>query len=315
MNKYFGKIAKTAVAVGVLSMGLTFVACDEYADAPDSPPSSSSSSPSGGADNVQVDFVLDYPFPFDAEEWERPDITGNISFASDEGALARQLGQPLPGEGYAVMRTNHGDVYIRLFPQYAPLAVENFVTHARNGYFDNLIFHRVIEQFMIQGGDPEGTGMGGESIWGQSFGNEFTPNLQHIRGALSMANSDNLQIGRTQTNGSQFFVVQNGGLFPHTVAELEMVLANHMDDEIPGPDGEAILVRDVMPEEFIRHYIEHGGTPHLDFAHTVFGQVFRGMDVVDAIGGVPVIDPIGNPPDHRPIEDVIIETIEIRVWQ
>ena len=303
MNKYFAKILKTVVVVGILSTGLSFVGCDGYEN-------SSNSQAASDVGNGEVGFVLDYPFPFDAEGWQRPEIVGNVSFVSDAGALSRQIAMPIPGEGYALMRTNHGDIYIRFFPQYAPLAVENFVTHARNGYFDGLIFHRVIEDFMIQGGDPEGTGTGGQSIWGQTFGNEFTPNLQHIRGALSMANSDNMEVGWTQTNGSQFFIVQNSGLHPHNVADFETILANHMDDELPGSDGETILLRDIMPEDFIRHYIQYGGTPHLDFAHTVFGQVFDGMDVVDAIAGVPVTLPY-----HVPIEDVIIETIEIRVWQ
>ncbi|MBR2100671.1 MAG: peptidylprolyl isomerase, partial [Eubacterium sp.] len=76
-----------------------------------------------------------------------------------------------------------------LLPEAAPKAVENFTTHAKNGYYDGLIFHRVIKDFMIQGGDPNGTGMGGESIWGAPFEDEFSLDARNYYGALSMANS------------------------------------------------------------------------------------------------------------------------------
>ncbi|MCL2854554.1 MAG: peptidylprolyl isomerase [Defluviitaleaceae bacterium] len=286
MNKFISKITKYAVSLGLAGAGAVFVAC---ADTP--------------------------IFPFDFDGYVRPAMQGSVDLEQAEGSLAHQIGYPEAGEGFAVMRTSHGDVYIRLFPETAPLAVENFVTHARNGYFDGLIFHRVIENFMIQGGDPQGTGMGGESIWGQGFGNELSVNLQHIRGALSMANSDMPEIGRTNTNGSQFFVVQNSGLDAGTRANFEQILEYHMDDLYPGLESMGIRFRDVYPEDFIRHYLEHGGTPHLDFRHTVFGQVFRGMDVVDAIGGVAVIDPDPHTGNHRPIDDVVINTIEIGIWQ
>ncbi|MBR7091565.1 MAG: peptidylprolyl isomerase, partial [Clostridia bacterium] len=110
-----------------------------------------------------------------------------------------QLDRPLPGETVACLHTNYGDVRVRLFAEKAPKAVENFVTHAKNGYYDGLIFHRVIDGFMIQGGDPTGTGRGGESIWGAPFEDEFNLDLRHFRGALSMANAG------PRTNGSQFF--------------------------------------------------------------------------------------------------------------
>ena len=308
MNKF----VKTALALSVLVAGLAFTACDEYVEAPVAPSNETSSNITTTTPETTVttqpNLEFEYPFPFDAEDWTRPAITGSVNLEYNPGALHRQIGEPLPGEGYAVMRTSHGDVYLRLFPQYAPLAVENFVTHARNGYFDGLIFHRVIEDFMIQGGDPQGTGMGGESIWSTPFGNEFTPNLQHIRGALSMANSDNPQIGRTQTNGSQFFVVQNSGLAPQSISQFQQILDNHMDEYYPGLEDMGVRFRDIFPEDFLRHYIENGGTPHLDFAHTVFGQVFRGMDVVDAIAVVPH-------EQTRPIDDVVIETIDIRIWE
>jgi len=101
----------------------------------------------------------------------------------------------------AIMKTNMGDIEIQLFPEYAPLAVESFVKHAETGYYKNVIFHRVIDGFMIQGGDPTGTGRGGESIWGKPFKDEFTPKLKFDEpGILAMANAG------PNTNGSQFFI-------------------------------------------------------------------------------------------------------------
>lgn len=119
-----------------------------------------------------------------------------------------QLELPREGEEIAVIKTNLGDIKIRLFEEIAPKAVENFRTHIKNNYYDGIIFHRVIEDFMIQGGDPEGTGRGGSSIWNRSFEDEFDRDYRHIRGALSMANSG------PNTNGSQFFIVQKQGGTP-----------------------------------------------------------------------------------------------------
>ena len=81
------------------------------------------------------------------------------------------------GDTVATIHTTMGDIKVKLFPQRAPKAVENFVTHAKSGYYDGIIFHRVIKDFMIQGGDPTATGMGGESIWGKSFEDEFDVKL------------------------------------------------------------------------------------------------------------------------------------------
>lgn len=102
---------------------------------------------------------------------------------------------------YAILSTNQGDVKIKLFLDEAPKTCENFITHIKNGYYDGLTFHRVIRQFMIQGGDPTGTGCGGESIWGKAFKDEFSPKLKFDRkGLLAMANAG------PNTNGSQFFI-------------------------------------------------------------------------------------------------------------
>jgi peptidylprolyl isomerase len=125
-----------------------------------------------------------------------------------------------------VLKTNQGDITLKMFPKVAPLAVENFVTHAKEGYFDGLIFHRVIKDFMIQGGDPTGTGRGGESIWKKEFVNEYAPNVKFNRPfLLAMANHG------ANTNGSQFFITTkatpflNGGytIFGEVVSGQESV--------------------------------------------------------------------------------------------
>ena len=169
-----------------------------------------------------------------------------------------QLATPKSGDTVAVIKTNMGDIKVKFFPEHAPKAVENFTTHAKNGYYDNIIFHRVIKDFMIQGGDPTGTGMGGESIWGRSFEDEFSPELHNIRGALSMANAGPC------TNGSQFFIV-------------------HASTVPDGMTDQMKQLPESYPSDCVEAYEKVGGTPWLDYHHTVFGQVYEGMDVVDAI--------------------------------
>ena len=177
----------------------------------------------------------------------------------------------------ATIKTNHGDIKIQLFPEQAPMTVENFVRLAQKGYYDKTIFHRVISDFMIQGGDPEGNGTGGTSIWDHPFEDEFSQELFNLRGALSMANSG------PNTNGSQFFIVQNKNMPKRYIKQME-------------PAG--------YPKEIIHAY-KQGGTPWLDGRHTVFGQVIDGMEVVDEIAKVK------KDKMNKPLEDVVINTIDI----
>ncbi len=99
------------------------------------------------------------------------------------------------------IETTAGTFEVTLFPEIAPKACENFMTHAKSNYYDDTIFHRIIPNFMIQGGDPQGTGAGGESIWGKSFQDECKKELAFNKvGLLAMANRG------PHTNGSQFFI-------------------------------------------------------------------------------------------------------------
>lgn len=177
----------------------------------------------------------------------------------------------------AIIKTNRGDIKLQLFPEQAPKTVANFIQLAKKGYYDGVIFHRVIPNFMIQGGDPTGTGMGGESIYGDKFEDEFSKYVFNLRGALSMANAG------PNTNGSQFFIVNS-----------QQVPDNMLDQ----------LAEAEFPAEIIEAY-RNGGTPWLDFRHTVFGHVIEGMDVVDQIAAVK------RDAQDRPEFDIVIENVEI----
>ncbi|MCD8215448.1 MAG: peptidylprolyl isomerase [Clostridiales bacterium] len=208
-----------------------------------------------------------------------------------------QLEEPEQGETIAVINTNYGTITVRFFEELAPLAVENFLGLAGEGYYDGVIFHRVINNFMIQGGDPTGTGTGGESYFGEDFGLEITPALRHFRGALAMANS-----GTENSNGSQFYIVQN----PDIGDDAKETFTNYLDmqdEEIE--EGTGIYLSDIYPTEVLNEYIENGGYPYLDGSYTVFGQVIEGMDVVDKIAAVETDD------SDKPLEDVVIKSVSL----
>ncbi len=216
---------------------------------------------------------------------------GTSNETSEPEVVFNQVSNPEKGDLIAIMKTDLGDIYIRLFDELAPKTVENFTTHAKDGYYDGIKFHRIIENFMIQGGDPLGTGTGGESIWGGPFDDEFAPELHNFYGALSMANSG------PNTNGSQFFIVQ---------APSDTITA----------EAAGWFTQQGFSEEEFNMYLENGGTPWLDHGHTtqgdghaVFGQVYDGMDVVNAIAKLPVAAD-----GSTPAEDILIITIEITTY-
>lgn len=200
----------------------------------------------------------------------------------EEKNMLIQNQTPEKGETIAVIKTNFGDISIKLFPDKAPKTVENFLTHAKNGYYNGVIFHRVIKDFMIQTGDPTGTGMGGESIWGRGFEDEIDFELHNFYGAVSMANT-----GRPFSNGSQFFIVQAKDISSDLLSQMKRLA-------------------DMFSAEAVEKYEKDGGTPWLDGKHTVFGQVFDGMETVEKIAAqkTDMLD--------KPFEKVQIETIEIK---
>lgn len=198
-----------------------------------------------------------------------------------------QFQEPKSGDTVAeIVVKDFGSIFVKFFPDAAPKAVENFVTHAKEGYYDGLTFHRIIKDFMIQGGDPTGTGAGGESIWGGSFEDEFSDDLLPYRGALCMANAG------ADTNGSQFFIVQAGAL---------------SQDEL---DYYVSSLGLELTEEQKENYMNVGGTPWLHKAHTVFGQMYDGFDVLDAIASVEADQSTGTPAENVIIEKIIITEYE-----
>jgi len=259
-------------------------------------------------------------------------------FAESDGAIADsawangefpQLADP-PAEAPRIrMHTSAGDLTLVLYPEAAPLAAENFLTHCRDGYYDGSLFHRVIADFMIQAGIPaEGSG---SSIWGAPFRNESCDSLRHFTGALSMANAG------PNTNGSQFFIVQAADTV--TEAELDSLMLNWYYNELNTrlnsidsaayADGEFetligllnSLISDAqangLPQAFgerylpaARAYLQTGGSPFLDYGYTVFGQVIEGMDVVDAIATAETTENAAGE-KSEPVDPVMILSTEV----
>ncbi len=260
----------------------------------------------------------------------KPDLNPNIK-NDTEHKIGYQLEMPKEGEEIAILHTSMGDITWRFFPENAPKAVENFIALAKDGKYDNTIFHRVINDFMIQAGDYEkGDGTGGESSYGKAFEDEFCNTLYNIRGSVAMANSG------VNTNGSQFFINQAGpDSFDKASYDYDTMYKSFEDSYVQMFNAYGAQVKSQYPD--VESYIEasggiaplsyevsdevwalyekNGGNIHLDGAlrasggHSVFAQVIEGMDVVDAIAGVEVDE------NSKPNEDVILESVEITTYK
>ncbi len=239
-----------------------------------------------------------------------------------ENSVGFQLDMPDEGDTIAVVHTSLGDFKMRFFPNQAPKAVTNFINLAKDNKFDNTTFHRVVKDFIVQGGHcgtdenmPNGT-----SSYGTYFEDEFCDSLFNIRGAVSMATTSQ------DSNGSQFFVNQtsaeqfekNGGWsrFEDMWKTVKTQLSNYKDSDLLSAfidqNGNNCYNTDTVPEEVRTLYEKYGGNPYLDGAYnavdrgqTVFAQVFDGMDVIDKIANIEVDE------NEKPVENVIIETVEI----
>ena len=243
-------------------------------------------------------------------------------FYDSKNKAGFQLEKPAEGDTIGIIHTNMGDITIRFFPNHAPKAVTNFINLAKDGNYNNTIFHRVIDDFMIQGGycgtNPES--LNGTSSYGNEFEDEFCDKLLNIRGAVAMANSG------ADTNGSQFFINQTNaeafkslGGFSNLETMWENIktqLSNYKDSNLLSAfiqqNGTNCYNTDIVGDDIRELYNTNGGNPYLDGAynavdrgHTVFGQVIDGMDVVDKIADVKVDD------ESKPLENVVIESIEI----
>lgn len=194
-----------------------------------------------------------------------------------------QLVTPAEGAQTATIITSLGNISIVLYPQYAPMAVENFVGLVAQGYYNNVSFHRVIAGFMVQTGDNTGTGVGGTSIWnGNVFPVELCDALHHYAGAVGVAHQGDSTTG----NLSQFYIVQTP--------------MGSIDNK-----SAKTLTEAGVREGVVSAYQEVGGAPYLDNLNTVFAQVYAGMDVVDAIGAVKCDE------NDKPLEDVLVIGIEL----
>lgn len=217
-----------------------------------------------------------------------------------------QAEMPAEGEEIAVIKTTKGVVKMRFFPEEAPKAVENFKTLAKEGYYDGLLFHRVIEDFMLQTGDPEGNGTGGESCWGKDFQDEISPKLHYYKGAVAMANRG------PNTNGSQFFIVQQSSVMEDALKQIVEARDGKEEVGMTLTDGNFYTFGQIFPDEVLNHYREVGGSVHLEYAfgkpYTIFGQVFEGLDVLDAIAAVKTDEA------DKPVEDIKIESITFEAY-
>ena len=250
-----------------------------------------------------------------------------------EHKIGYQLEMPEEGDTIAILHTSMGDITWRFFPENAPKAVENFTNLAKEGKYNNTIFHRVINNFMIQGGDYENhNGTGGKSSFGKAFEDEFVNTLYNIRGSVAMANSG------VNTNGSQFFINQAGpsSFSRNNISDYETMYATYENyynqyvtaygvqftsmyptvDDFINANGGISPLKHVITEDVYKLYEENGGNIHLDGAlratggHTVFAQVIDGMDVVDAIAKVEV-----SADSNKPVKDVKLESVEITTYK
>ena len=190
---------------------------------------------------------------------------------------------PEKGEEIVVLTIeNYGDVKIRLFPEESPKGVENFTTLVKNGYYDELIFHRVIDEFVIQGGDPKGDGTGGADAWGGSgFAQTISDRLSHVTGAVAYATAQD------KLNKSQFYIVTGKEIQPEWFSQFRSLTGRSFTPAM---------------QEL---YETAGGDPDLDGDYEVFGQVFDGMEYCLDIQKVPT-DGNNKPKSAVRIEKAIV---------
>lgn len=238
----------------------------------------------------------------DMDSCAKEDVVDETS-DSDVADYIEQLLDPEDGEEIAVMETSKGTIKIRLFPENAPQTVANFKGLISEGYYDGITFHRVIPGFMIQGGDPTGTGTGGKTYSGQALPDEYDNGLYHFRYALSMANT-----GAPNSGSSQFFIVQSDCAFAGMDSTGTIVSTYTVDE----------MINNIGYEEGVaQFYNQFGGTPILDaevrvpmggVAHTVFGQVFEGEEIINTIANVATDD------NDKPLEDVTINRVYLETY-
>ncbi|MCT0056155.1 peptidylprolyl isomerase [Lactococcus lactis subsp. lactis] len=220
---------------------------------------------------------VDYP-----TNYKLHDAVKNSTTALNDLTLPQLSTTVAEDEAEVEIKTTAGNINIKLFPKLAPNAVQNFLVLAKNGYYKNNEFFRVIKDFMIQSGDPSNQGTGTASIFGgKTFDTEISNQLYNIRGALALANT-----GQASSSSSQFFIVQNS-----------QDMTSQIQDKTK------------YPQKIMDAY-KKGGYPSLDGSYTVFGQVISGMDVVDKIAKAEVTSS-GSGEASSPVDPVKIKSVKI----
>lgn len=249
------------------------------------------------------------------------DSTGSSSVQAVESK--GNLGDVVLKNGDKIAEFNiegYGIIKAKLFPDIAPVGVDNFIKLADSGFYDGLTIHRVIEDFMFQGGSLNGNGTGGEAADGGSFGIETSPDARHFYGALCYANA-------AGQNTCQFYIVNNNT--ENEITDTIALIQEYSDEVKAERDkyekgsaeynyfNEGVAYYDNMkadyeaiPAEVAAKYNKVGGTPSLDDGYTVFGQVYEGFDVIDAISACEVVENAGGE-KSSPVKTITITSVKV----
>lgn len=254
-------------------------------------------------------------------------VRGGIVYSEADDGFTGNIGEVALSEGdlYALIRVkDYGDIQIKLFPEAAPYGVQNFIELAESGYFTEKSIHRIIADFMIQGGSLNGNGTGGTAADGGEFCCEINSAMRHFYGALCYANAGGL-------NTCQFYIVNNKikqEVDDHYYAEMAAAyldLKNQYEEYrdtfdtdgydayfnaqiqscYTSIDGYTFLQGKDADGSVSAKYAETGGAPHLDGSYTVFGQTVEGFDVIDAISAVETDE------DDAPVKEILISSVTI----
>ena len=238
------------------------------------------------------------------------------------------------GDTYAVISVkDYGDIKVKLYPKEMPYSVYNFVELAKSGAYNGRNFHRIVKDFMIQGGSANGAGGAGQCIDGGNFKNEVNTSLRHYYGALCYAESsmgdisDGFYIVNKKStnaiadyyNSNYSVCVKKAKSYKAQLEALDPAAENY--DKIM-KNGTALFnymigsakaieaMYNTITDEVTKTYNERGGVPQLDGMYTVFGQTVEGFDVIDRISAVETVE-TGSGEVSKPTSDIIIEKVEI----
>lgn len=315
MNKH-----SKALACLILIFALTAVGCSENGGNTNSTDTVSESQSTESAQTHALDNTVDSPYGT-IKTIETPDsFSGNIGEVKIES-----------GDTYAVIKIEgyEGEIKIKLFPEAAPEGVKNFIDSANSGYYTGKDIHRVVKDFMMQGGSANGDGRSTDDD--PEFYVEYNAKMRHFYGALCYANAGGV-------NGRQFYIVNSKNYSPvtadvyeysineadyyisvyegmlKTATEEEKEICNLYIDRYKSQKGSAqssIRALEENTQEVTDKYNQVGGTPYLDGGYTVFGQTVEGFNIIDAISGVEVEPQSGGNEISHPVEKILIESITI----